>query len=182
SLAYDTACFFHYAAPHRALPSFPTRRSSDLVARALDRAPNLVGRHHRAARAVDANDDGANARVVGQLVDVLRDGAAAAHVHVDERHVDVLAIDDGAIDDHHADLPRGAEARELLARPELPNVGARAEQLARVLVHVAGVGLRVDELGRERLRGQKRPLVDERPHLVFFHAAVLGQVADQPAV
>src|SRR5262249_60191469 len=49
----STPCLFffrHYSAAHRHLPSFPTRRSSDLFSRRLSRVRQMLGGHVRAGR------------------------------------------------------------------------------------------------------------------------------------
>ena len=130
-----------------------------VLARQHQGAPDHVRGDRRSARAVDAQDDRLDAAIVRRLVDVF-----------DER---VRTGDVAAPPVARRDRPDRVDHRDLRPRAEgegrrqrlhvVGEVGGVLVAQADVLLDLVAIQQGVDEPGRERVLGDERPLVDQRP-------------------
>src|SRR5437868_12305764 len=79
----STSFSFQRATAHRDLPSFPTRRSSDLAGiRDAPAAPGRIGRGGDPRRAAEARDDEGEQRPEGKAADIDRKSTRLNSSHV----------------------------------------------------------------------------------------------------
>ena len=143
-------------------------------------APDRVRGRRRAAGAVDAQHDRAHRAVAASAADVFDEGIGSHRCAVDRIEA-ALAAGDGAggVDDRDARPAIEAERRGADARIVVAVDLRSALAAAQLVVDLVLVGDVVDQPEAQRVLGQERTVVEQRPHFAFVLLAAVSDAAHE---